>query len=351
MNICFCGYFSGGGTERITFQLANELAKRLDFMVYVLNTNRSHPIFPLHKGIIYVNLKKLNLLSRIVELKHFLLLNKISVVISIEALMGIYTIPATIGTDIKNIVWEHANYFQMQGSRWTHLIRKLWLRYADYYIVLTQRDLQNFKCHEKICCPIDFIYNPVKTLNQISTYNADSKIILSAGHLRPIKQFMLIPQIFAPIVRSNPDWQWHIYGDGSIDAVSELEAEIAKYGLQGKIILKGRSVDMDVAYNSAAMYVLTSRQEGLPTVLLEAQLHGLPCVSFDIETGPDEIIDDGVNGFLVEEGNVQQFAECAIKLMKDKKLLKEFAANAKKDLNRFETERIMAQWMELLNNL
>ena len=317
-------------------------------MVYVLNTNRSHPIFPLHKGIIYVNLKKLNLLSRIVELKHFLLLNKISVVISIEALMGIYTIPATIGTDIKNIVWEHANYFQMQGSRWTHLIRKLWLRYADYYIVLTQRDLQNFKCHEKICCPIDFIYNPVKTLNQISTYNADSKIILSAGHLRPIKQFMLIPQIFAPIVRSNPDWQWHIYGDGSIDAVSELEAEIAKYGLQGKIILKGRSVDMDVAYNSAAMYVLTSRQEGLPTVLLEAQLHGLPCVSFDIETGPDEIIDDGVNGLLTPPNDINAMSNSILKLINNKHQRLIFSKNTKISLVRFDFENSINKWIHVI---
>ena len=67
--------------------------------------------------------------------------------------------------------------------------------------------------------------------------------------------------------------------------------------------------------------------------------------------GPEETIDNGINGYLVEEGNVQQFADCAIKLMKNETLLKQFASKTKKDLDRFNTAAIINQWVELLRNM
>lgn len=349
MNICFVGHFSGGGTERITYQLANELVKRTDMSIYILNLGTNAPAFPLSGEIKYVHLGFTSLIKRVVELRKILLCNQIEVLVSIEALLGIYTIPATLGTGVKNIVWEHANYFQTQGSRWTRLIRKYWLRYADYYIVLTQRDLKNFKENEQIRCPIDFIYNPVKTLSDVATaYNVNNKIILSAGYLRPIKQFILIPRIFAPISKSNPDWQWHIYGDGAPEVISELKTEIAKYGLQERIILQKRTANMDAVYASAGIYVLTSRQEGLPTVLLEAQLHGIPCVSFDIETGPDEIIDNGINGILVPPYDTSAMSNAISQLIKDEHLRMSFSKNTANSLNKFDFELSINKWTNII---
>lgn len=349
MNICFCGHFSGGGTERITFQLANELVKDLSFNVYILNTNSSHPTFPLSSKVKYINCSSCAVFKRILQLRHILVSNKIDLLISIEALMGIFSIPATIGTKVKNIVWEHANYYQMQGSRWTSLIRKIWLYYANYYIVLTKRDLKNFTQNEKIHCPIDFIYNPVKVLKKIHReYDIKSRIIISAGHIRPIKQFILIPQIFSLISNENIDWQWHIYGDGSEKDILELKAEIAKYKLQDKVILKGRSENMDDAYSSAALYVLTSRQEGLPTVLLEAQLHGLPCISFDIETGPDEIIDNGFNGYLISPYDVQAMADSIRDLLEDPNKRMFFSKNTRTIYDKFDFNRSVIKWISVI---
>ena len=76
-----------------------------------------------------------------------------------------------------------------------------------------------------------------------------------------------------------------------------------------------------------------------------------PAVSFRCKEGPEETIDNGINGYLVEEGNVQQFADCAIKLMKNETLLKQFASKTKKDLDRFNTAAIINQWVELLRNM
>ena len=79
-----------------------------------------------------------------------------------------------------------------------------------------------------------------------------------------------------------------------------------------------------------------------------------PCffyLRFRCKEGPEETIDNGINGYLVEEGNVQQFADCAIKLMKNETLLKQFASKTKKDLDRFNTAAIINQWVELLRNM
>ena len=85
---------------------------------------------------------------------------------------------------MRNIVWEHANYYQTQGSRWTRLIRKIWLIYADQYIVLTQRDLKNFHNNERfIRCQLDYIYNPYSVSPVNYRYLLDNKRIVSVGHV------------------------------------------------------------------------------------------------------------------------------------------------------------------------
>ena len=84
---------------------------------------------------------------------------------------------------------------------------------------------------------------------------------------------------------------------------------------------------------------------------MEAQAKALPCVSFNCKEGPAETIDDGVNGYLVEEGNIAEFAEKLKLLMQDENLRRSFAGTARKDLARFDTDKIMQQWESLLLSL
>ena len=107
------------------------------------------------------------------------------------------------------------------------------------------------------------------------------------------------------------------------------------------IELKGFSDDIHKEYMESSLFFLSSRYEGFVLVLMEAMATGLPAVSFRCKEGPEETIDNGINGYLVEEGNVQQFADCAIKLMKNETLLKQFASKTKKDLDRFNTAAII----------
>jgi len=96
---------------------------------------------------------------------------------------------------------------------------------------------------------------------------------------------------------------------------------------------------------------MTSRYEGLGLVLLEAMASGLPCVAYDCPIGPRSIITDGVNGFLVEDGNVDAFVERLVLLFEDKKLRKSMGENAQKSMASYELNAIMHQWKALFESL
>lgn len=348
-NICFIGSFSGGGTERVVFSLANKLVEHHDSEIFVLNNHRGQLTFDLSSRVHYTEIKCSGVWRKIHDIRQYIKNNDIGIVVSIEALMGIFTIPATIGSGVRNIVWEHANYYQTQGSRWTRLIRKIWLIYADQYIVLTQRDLKNFHNNERfIRCQLDYIYNPYSVKPENHTYSLDSKRIVSVGHIRKIKNFIVIPSIFAKIADKFPDWTWHIYGSGQFDEEEALRQEIAKFHLQNRIIMEGRVNNLDTIYRGAGIYALTSLQEGLPTVLLEALSYNVPCVSFDIETGPDEIIIDEKNGYLVPAYNIEQYADALMKLMESEERRESFSQNTSKSLCNFRLNESVEAWHNVL---
>lgn len=320
--ICFCGHFTAGGTEKATFLLANELKD--NFEVHLINTCDNAPTFYLKPDLKMDYLSGKKMRDRIKLLTRYIKQNKIDILISVEAMTGIIALPAAKLAGCKLIIWEHANYYQTQGSRYIQKIRQLELYLSDAYVVLTKRDYNNFNEHFKIKCKLTTIYNVAEISKSCDEYDAESKIILSAGHLREIKNFMIIPDIGKIVFEKHPDWKWHIYGSSVTDYGDRLQKKIQEYGLSNNIILCGRSDDMDKAYNSAAMYVMTSKMEGLPMVILEAKSHNLPVISFDIETGPDEMIENGVNGYLIEPYDIEKMAERICELIEDKKQEKFF---------------------------
>ena len=96
---------------------------------------------------------------------------------------------------------------------------------------------------------------------------------------------------------------------------------------------------------------MSSRYEGLPMVLLEAQAAGLPIVSFDCKCGPKDVIENGVDGFLVEDGDIEQLAQKLVVLMQDANLRKQMGSAAYAHSERYSEERIMKQWTDLFDEV
>jgi len=261
--------------------------------------------------------------------------------------MGFIGILAAACTGAKVITWEHANFCNNWNSRIFPYLRRLAARHSSAMVVLTERDKQNYLRNISRCRPVSVIPNPAE--KHTYTYDTDAKIILSAGLLGKIKRFDLLIPIGKIVFERHPDWQWFLCGDGS--EREALETAVKEAGLAEHICFCGSVQDMESMYRRAAMYVLTSEMEGLPMVLLEAKSYGLPIVSFDIDTGPSDIVRDGVNGYLIPSGDTDSMAEKICRLIEDRALRKQFSDAAVLDMDKFDEGRIVELWEQLIASL
>lgn len=337
-----------GGTERMTALLANALVQRHSVWVLSLKLEQGQVFFELSDQVHHETMPdcsgKLGILRRISRIRTFIRENHIDWVINVDTGMSIYGIPGAWGTDAKVITWEHANFHNNWGSRSFPAIRRFAARRSDAMVVLTRQDQQAFAEHIPSKVPVYAIANPAE--RHEFKYDEASKTILSAGALLPIKGYDRAIEVAKLVLPDRPGWTWIICGEGP--EREKLEVLIRDAGLEGRVLLPGTVTDMENRYRNAAMVVMTSHMEGLPMVLLEAKSYGLPIVSFDITTGPRDIIAQGENGWLVPENDVSALAEKIALLMDHDQMRREFSRNSQKDMERFDFESILRQWQNVL---
>ena len=151
------------------------------------------------------------------------------------------------------------------------------------------------------------------------------------------------------LIEDKGDWKLKLVGDG--ECRDDLFALVNEYGMVDTVELTGVQKDMEAVYNNASILALSSRYEGLPMVLLEAQAHGVPAVSFACQCGPRDVIEDGVSGRLVPEGDVEGLARALDELMHDPAAIRRMGAAAYAASPRWEPETIMQQWDRLFKGL
>ena len=169
--------------------------------------------------------------------------------------------------------------------------------------------------------------------------------ILTVGRLVHVKGFDLLIEAYAQS-KAKENLDLIILGEGELRG--ELQALIDEKGLTDKVILTG-NVDNPFAYYAKAdFYVLSSRNEGFPNILIEALACSCPCISFDCKTGPNEIINDGENGLLVEAENVPALTTAIDKLNQDEALQKRFKKNANSSVQHLTPSAISQEWLKLI---
>ena len=151
------------------------------------------------------------------------------------------------------------------------------------------------------------------------------------------------------VLKKHPDCKWIICGEG--EERESLENKIRKYSLEQNLILQGNVKNIEDYYRKSAMFVLTSRAEGFGLVLTEAKKEGLPCVSFRCPAGPNEIIFDGVNGYLIDCFDVKAMAEKVNQLIENQDIRKRFSDNSMVGTEKFNIDKISEQWMELIEQI
>ncbi|WP_249294569.1 glycosyltransferase family 4 protein [Proteus mirabilis] len=363
MNICF---FIGdigltGGTERVTSVIANELDK-LNNNIYILSLkNNNKSFFYLNKNIttkkIFSSSKygKLRLPLAIWKIRQFIIQNNIDIFISVESMLSLYSIPASIGLNVRNICWEHFNFNVNLGKRSRDFARKLAAYYANDIITLTKHDknlwLNNLNCKANIVT----INNPITIKHDQENYipmgNKKEKIFLAVGRLTYQKGFDLLLEAWGIISSKYPDWKLNIIGDGEDKLL--LNKLIQQKKISNSVSILPPTKNIQDHYEKSAYYILSSRFEGFGLVILEAQSKGLPVISFDCETGPNEIIIDKKTGWLCENSNIEDLSKKIIKAIElfnsDKKKYINISNNAMINSKKFSIENIIPKWITLLN--
>lgn len=214
-------------------------------------------------------------------------------------------------------------------------------RKAERVICLTSGDAKEFR-HAK---QVDIIPN---FINKVSSHVEDYGIkkAIAVGRLEQQKGFDILIDCWLEIARRFPDWQLDIYGEGSCKEA--LQRQINTLHLEDKVRLCGRHDNIMEAYPQHSLHLMTSRYEGLPMTLIEAQACGLPSVVFNFQYGASDIVSDGHNGLIVKQGNHKLFCEAVMRMLSSESLRKEYGTNALTIGNRYSKENIFKKWIQLI---
>ena len=222
-------------------------------------------------------------------------------------------------------------------------------RRLDALSVLTEEDLRDYgELLGGGRTPVVRIPNSLPPMDG-GVASQEAKVIVAAGRLNSQKGFDLLIPAFARVAREHPEWQLRIYGGGPERAA--LQRLIVEHELYGNAFLMGPTKRLGTAMAGASIFALSSRFEGFGMVIVEAMSKGLPVVSFDCPRGPGEIIEHGVDGILVPDGDVDAFGAALLELVEDAEMRRGFGAAALETARAYEIDAIAPRWEALLGQL
>ncbi|RVU71670.1 glycosyltransferase [Lactobacillus xujianguonis] len=173
--------------------------------------------------------------------------------------------------------------------------------------------------------------------------------IIAVARVDAVKQLSHLLQAIISLHQEHPELKLNIYGNNTDEPENKrLQKIVADHDAGDYIHFCGFEQDLTEVYNSAQLEVLTSKNEGFAMAILEAQAHGCPVVSYDINYGPSDIIADGKSGVLVPADNTNQLTQTIDHLFNNPWLLTEYSAGAYKHAQQFNFKHLQKKWAHFL---
>ena len=369
MNITFVISSLGpGGAERVLSTMANYwCSKGWTVTIITFDDGKESPFYQLDPAIKHYALgisgnsknfilAMINNIQRVVILRSVIKkLDKVPI-ITFSDRTNILTLLATWNLGFPVIVSERSNPV-LQPLKWPwNLLHKWSYLQAKFVVIQTKRILNFFP--PKLQARIRVIPNPINLPNNINlVYQANQvdskkngrKILIAMGRFTEEKGFDKLLIAFSKICDRHPDWILEIWGDGPLR--SNLEHLIGNLNIGNQVLLPGKTKEPWVQMQRSDLFVLSSRYEGFPNVLLEAMALGLPVISFDCPNGPKDIIQNNINGLLVAPGDVEELSQVMSQLMQDENERYRLSSSAIEVSSRFSIAKTMGLWEALLTQL
>jgi glycosyltransferase involved in cell wall biosynthesis len=298
-----------GGIERAACNLANIFSdKGYNVFYYVVFKNK--PFFKLNDDINLIephgefNPKRLKLLRTLFEIRKTAKKTKPDTIIVFNKYYSAITLLALAGLKIPIFISDRNSPLYSWPIRVAIFNKIVFGIFAPtgaiaQTIVAAEYQAKYFSGKTKIAV----IPNLLK---EVKCYDIKKEnIILAVGRLNDtLKGFDRLIEAFSKIYAP----EWKLVFAGGDEEGEQLQQQAKKLGISDRVISLGKVVDIDRIYSEAKIFVIPSRSEGFPNALCEAMAAGLPCISFDFIAGPRELIIDGYNGYIVENGNINELA-------------------------------------------
>ena len=244
----------------------------------------------------------------------------------------------------RNFEGKDASFVKTQFSKiWMHdLVGKL--QKLDTLVVLTEKDKESWiELNNVQVIPDPLSFHP-SSISPLS-----NKRVIAVGRYSHEKGYDLLLSAWKMVSDTCKDWKLEIFGDGDHSSLDVLldQLQIDK----PRCVLHGRTSDVEKEYLDSSIFVCSSRFEGFGMVILEAMACGLPVISFDCPWGPGSIISDGVDGYLVNNGDTKNLAEKIISLINSEEDRVRVAKNALNKSNQYSIDTIALQWKCLFDTL
>ena len=371
-SVClFVGTLKAGGAERVTVWLASELHRQGHDVVLLTHSTPETDFFTLPDGIkretVGLNEGRESLpgkllinLQRCLQVRKILRRHRVTSMLAMMPHESVMAVVASFGLPMRVVVSErNAPWHRHQDRIWTTL-RRIVYRFSDIQVAQTQ-PIADWLRRETRSRGVAIIPNAVQPdlpsgppfVLPENSLRSGRKLLLAVGTKPYQKGFDMLVDAFGRVAGDHPEWDLAIPGllpervEEGISGQDILSAA-ARAGIADRVFLPGHLGNMRDWYAAADLFVLSSRFEGFPNVLVEAMGAGCACVAFDCDTGPDEIIEDEVDGILVRELTIEALAAALKRTMGDSELRSRLAAAAPRVAQRYAPGIVLGAWCRTL---
>jgi len=371
--LIFLGSLTGGGTERVVSSLSKYLAKKKFSVTVVTLDSTERDFYRLDNkvqriamdvagatagiGKLFDNIRRVYLFRKILKKQ------KPDIVLGMITRHAVISLIASAGLPVKVAVSERNYPAKRKNHSMWELLRSVFYRFADMHVVQTKKIAEwvegNAGAKNVRVIPNSISW-PIARFKPIllpeNYIQPAEKLILAAGTFKHQKGFDLLLKAAVKLLPYYPSWKLVILGEeknesGSRGLREQFENIIAENGLIGRILLPGRAGNIGEWFERADIFVLSSRFEGFPNVLLEAMASGCASVSFDCDTGPSDLIKQKENGILVPPGETGALEAQIRHLIDNPALRKEISGKARKVREFYSEEKVLGEWAEVLQEL